>query len=63
MFFRVDTTQTISRIDVSVIDFNYDLIIISDYNKGFLLEEDIEHICSNHTNVFIDTKKILGLGE
>lgn len=60
MFFRVDTTQTIPRIDVSVIDFNYDLIIISDYNKGFLLEEDIEHICSNHTNVFIDTKKILG---
>lgn len=60
MFFRVDTTQSIPRIDVKSIDFNYDLIVISDYNKGFLSEEDIKFICSNHNNVFIDTKKILG---
>ena len=59
MFFRVDTTQSIPRIDVKNIDFDYDLIVISDYNKGFLLEEDIEYICANHPNVFIDTK-ILG---
>ena len=60
MFFRVDSTQSIPRIDVKDLDFNYDLIVISDYNKGFLLEEDIEYICSQHPNVFIDTKKILG---
>ena len=60
MFFRVDTTQSIPRIDVKSIDFDYDLIVISDYNKGFLLEEDIKYICTNHQNVFIDTKKILG---
>ena len=60
MFFRVDTTQSIPRINVKDIDFDYDLIVISDYNKGFLLEEDIEYICTNHSNVFIDTKKILG---
>ena len=60
MFFRVDTTQSIPRINVKDIDFGYDLIVISDYNKGFLLEEDIEYICTNHPNVFIDTKKILG---
>lgn len=60
MFFRVDTTQSIPRINVKDIDFSYDLIVISDYNKGFLLEEDIEYICTNHSNVFIDTKKILG---
>ena len=60
MFFRVDTTQSIPRIDVKSIDFDYDLIVISDYNKGFLLEEDIKYICANHPNVFIDTKKILG---
>ena len=60
MFFRVDTTQSIPRIDVKNIDFDYDLIVISDYNKGFLSEEDIEYICANHPNVFIDTKKILG---
>ena len=60
MFFRVDTTQLIPRIDLNSIDFDHDLIAISDYNKGFLLEEDIKYICSNHKNVFIDTKKILG---
>jgi D-beta-D-heptose 7-phosphate kinase/D-beta-D-heptose 1-phosphate adenosyltransferase len=60
MFFRVDTTQSIPRINLKDLDLNYDLIVISDYNKGFLSEEDIEYICSNHNNVFIDTKKILG---
>ena len=60
MFFRVDSTQKIPRIDVKDLDLEYDLIVISDYNKGFLLEEDIEYICSKHSNVFIDTKKILG---
>ena len=38
----------------------YDAIIISDYNKGFLEEEDIQHICENNKNVFVDTKKKLG---
>ncbi|SVD55266.1 uncharacterized protein METZ01_LOCUS408120 [marine metagenome] len=38
----------------------YDAIIISDYNKGFLEESDIQHICENNKNVFIDTKKKLG---
>lgn len=60
MFFRVDSPHNISRIDVDKIDYNYEMIAISDYDKGFLYEEDIEHICSRHSNVFIDTKKILG---
>jgi bifunctional ADP-heptose synthase (sugar kinase/adenylyltransferase) len=38
----------------------YDAIIISDYNKGFLEEEDIQYICENNKNVFVDTKKKLG---
>jgi len=38
----------------------YDAIIISDYCKGFLEESDIEYICKNNKNVFIDTKKKLG---
>jgi D-beta-D-heptose 7-phosphate kinase/D-beta-D-heptose 1-phosphate adenosyltransferase len=38
----------------------YDAIIISDYSKGFLEESDIEMICENNKNVFIDTKKKLG---
>jgi D-beta-D-heptose 7-phosphate kinase/D-beta-D-heptose 1-phosphate adenosyltransferase len=38
----------------------YDAIVISDYCKGFLSEEDIEFIASNNSNVFLDTQKILG---
>ena len=60
MFFRVDTTQEIKRTNVKQIDLNCEVVVISDYNKGFLNEDDIEYICSNHENVFIDTKKILG---
>ena len=59
-FFRVDTTQKVPHIDLSLIDYDYEIIVISDYDKGFLSEEDIKIICSNHSNVFIDTKKILG---
>jgi bifunctional ADP-heptose synthase (sugar kinase/adenylyltransferase) len=34
-----------------------DSIIISDYCKGFLEEDDIQYICENNSNVFVDTKK------
>jgi len=37
-----------------------DAIIISDYCKGFLSEDDIKFICDNNKNVFVDTKKHLG---
>ena len=37
-----------------------DAIIISDYDKGFLHEEDVECICENNKNIFVDTKKKLG---
>tara|TARA_R110000737_G_scaffold294153_1_gene300754 strand:- start:1021 stop:1785 length:765 start_codon:yes stop_codon:yes gene_type:complete len=39
---------------------NVDAIIISDYCKGFLTEDDISHICTWNDNVFVDTKKKLG---
>jgi sugar/nucleoside kinase (ribokinase family) len=38
----------------------FDAIVISDYCKGFLHEADIQYICENYDNVFIDTKKQLG---
>ena len=60
MFFRVDSPHDIKRANINDINLEYELIIISDYNKGFLLEEDIENITSRHKNVFLDTKKILG---
>jgi len=56
-FVRVDSPNHINRLDVSSLRFDYDLIAISDYNKGFLTEDDIDFICSNHPNVFLDTKK------
>jgi len=58
MFIRVDSDHSnISKLDLNKIDFNYDLIAIADYNKGFLSEKDIEYICNRHQNVFLDTKK------
>lgn len=66
---RVDANDKVERIDENKLkliannkykDIVIDAIIISDYDKGFLEEEDIEFICKNNSNVFIDTKKILG---
>jgi D-glycero-beta-D-manno-heptose-7-phosphate kinase len=62
LFLRVDESDWCERINLENLpDLNqYDAIIISDYNKGFLNESDIEYITSKHNRVFIDTKKILG---
>ena len=37
----------------------YDVIVISDYDKGLLSENMIKHIADNHPLVFMDTKKII----
>lgn len=61
--FREDINDKSDRINLSNLDLNqYDAIVFSDYNKGFLLEEDIITICSQYKNrasIFIDTKKKL----
>jgi len=60
MFLRVDSGEEhIERISDLCVDFlsQFSLVVISDYNKGFLSEEDIKFICENHPAVFIDTKK------
>jgi len=50
-----------SRCDVKSIEYHkYDVIVISDYNKGFLTESDIEYVSNQHSTTFLDTKKILG---
>lgn len=60
-FLRVDTDNKIPRIDIKKVNFEkYFIVAISDYNKGFLSEEDIRYICARHKRVFIDTKKVLG---
>ena len=69
MLLRVDTNDECSQIDEGIrmnicnnhyTGNNFDAIIISDYNKGFLTENDIELLCKSNKNVFVDTKKKLG---
>lgn len=61
MFLRIDSSNKIERFDVKKINFSeYDLICISDYDKGFLTEEDILYISQSHSCTFLDSKKILG---
>jgi len=60
MFIRVDSPSKISEINIDDLDLNYDLIVVSDYNKGFLSDRDITYICEQHPCVFLDTKKTLG---
>jgi bifunctional ADP-heptose synthase (sugar kinase/adenylyltransferase) len=60
MFIRIDTPHKIPEFDVNNLNLNYDIIVISDYNKGFLSIKDIEYITNKHDHVFLDTKKVLG---
>jgi len=63
MFVRVDSGEDrVERIEeIEKIKFSdYSAVIISDYDKGFLTEEDIFYIGKSHPLTFLDTKKILG---
>ena len=60
---RVDENDSCERIEINdgLRDSGYfDAVIISDYCKGFLHEDDIQFICESNDNVFVDTKKKLG---
>lgn len=65
LFIRIDSDESdIKRINKKYLTkkylSQYDAVVISDYNKGFLTEEDIETICYRHPLTFMDTKKSLG---
>lgn len=64
MLLRVDEKDCISPITGEVlgnIDFKkYDIIVIVDYNKGYLNIDDIMYIAENHPLTFMDSKKELG---
>lgn len=64
MLLRVDEDDEVEGIEYSkllTIDYaQYNAVVISDYNKGFLSEDDIEYIGKKHPVVFIDTKKKMG---
>jgi len=65
MLLRVDEKDEIKPLiasELEAIDFSkYDVVVISDYNKGYLSEGDILYITNNHHLVFMDTKKKFGL--
>jgi bifunctional ADP-heptose synthase (sugar kinase/adenylyltransferase) len=62
LLLRVDENDRCESIDASFLpEIEYDAVVISDYCKGFLLEDDIEFITQNTTiPTFLDTKKTLG---
>jgi bifunctional ADP-heptose synthase (sugar kinase/adenylyltransferase) len=62
LYIRVDENDSTNRIDIYELPdlVSYDAVVISDYCKGFLTEEDIDKIASMHRLVILDTKKTLG---
>ena len=62
MFMRLDEKDdNYGQFSFDGVDFDkYEAVIVSDYDKGFLTEEDIEMIGKSHKAVFLDTKKTLG---
>ena len=60
-FVRVDAGASVGHVDVRSLPLaDYDIIAISDYDKGFLDENDMRYICGHHDCVFVDTKKPVG---
>jgi D-beta-D-heptose 7-phosphate kinase/D-beta-D-heptose 1-phosphate adenosyltransferase len=61
---RIDENNKVSNVDIDAvlkIEDIYDAVVIVDYDKGFLKEEDILKISTKfNCHVFMDTKKILG---
>lgn len=62
LYLRVDENDSVNRINIKDLPdlTQYSAIVISDYCKGFLAEEDIATIASMHDLVIADTKKKLG---
>ena len=62
-FLRVDIGDKVNRAGFNPTDIqkqDYEAIVIADYGKGFLTEDDISILCSINDNVFLDTKKTIG---
>ncbi len=62
MFLRVDSIDRVKpAFDINRVDWDVDAVIVSDYDKGFLTENDIHEISKRHPLTFIDTKKPINL--
>ena len=61
MLLRVDDNDKADPLGIDLYNLqDYDAAVISDYNKGFLSEEDIQFIIEKYPLTFIDTKKQIG---
>ena len=66
MLLRIDMCDSCKRItkkeiqEIQKMNKHTNTVIISDYDKGFLFEIDIEEIVSAFEYSFMDTKKLLG---
>ena len=64
LLLRVDENDICEPISYDVLDNikweDYDAVVISDYCKGFLNEDDIKYISLKHPLTFLDSKKLLG---
>ena len=59
-FIRIDTQDEVEKIVLNGDLSGHDLVVVSDYNKGYMDEDTIKKITRMHPKVFLDTKKILG---
>jgi hypothetical protein len=64
LLLRVDENDKCEHISYDMLENieweKYDAVVISDYCKGFLYEDDIEYISLKHPLTFLDSKKLLG---
>lgn len=64
LLLRIDTDiapVNYGGFDMNSVDLNpYDMVMVSDYDKGFLSIEDLREISIKHPLTILDTKKIIG---
>ena len=63
MLLRVDSNDSVQNsFDIKKVDFDsYDAVVVADYDKGFLTNNDINEIGLRSKRSFIDTKKVIDL--
>ena len=63
MLLRVDSNDSVQNsFDIKKVDFDsYDAVVVADYDKGFLTNDDIKKIGEKSKLSFIDTKKTIDL--
>ena len=62
MLVRIDDNDKCPPFDSldQLLNEDYDAIVISDYNKGFLTEKSIEVLINEFPLSFVDSKKVFG---